>query len=432
MQVSVESTSTLGRKMTVQIPPERIDPEIEKRLKSISGSVKLDGFRPGKVPLKVVKQRFGDQVMREVMGEVLQSSFREAVSQEKLRPAGGPDIDAKTMAAGEGLEYTATFEVYPEFTVADFAKIKVVRPVTEITDADVDKVLESLRKQRRTWEPVERPAKLEDQVVMDFSGRIGDEPFEGGAGEDFTLELGTKQLIPGFEDQLVGVKAGEERTLSLTFPDDYKPDHLAGKDASFDVKVKTVSEGHLPALDEEFARAFGVQEGGVETLKAEISGNMERELAERIEQKVKQQAMDGLYELNKFDVPEALIAREIENAREQLHGSMGPSSDAPDLPDSLFEGQARKRVSLGLIINEIVKQLGLSPDADKVRQRVDTIASTYGDPARVAQYYQQDHDARGAVEAFVLEGQVVERVLQDAVVTDAEIEFDELMKAETS
>lgn len=427
MQVSVETTSNLGRKMTVQVPADNIDSEIENRLKSMGGNVRLDGFRPGKVPMRVVKQRFGQQVMQEVMGEFMQSSFQEAIAQEELRPAGGPVIDPKTMGVGEGLEYIATFEVYPEFELAGFDGLEVKKPVAEIQDSDIDEMLDALRKQRKTWEPVERAAQLEDQVTMDFVGSIGGEPFEGGAGEDMAIELGGGRLVPGFEDQLVGVKSGEERTLNVTFPEDYPQKNLAGKDARFDVKVKSVAEGKLPELTDEMAQAFGV-DGGLEALREEARANMERELEEKVDERVKSQIMEGLCEANNFEVPEALVKQEIDRAREQMGSQFGQEMDLEKFPDEMFAEQGRRRVELGLIFGEIVKQYELTPDRDKVEERLNKMAASYEDPQQVISYYRSNAEAMSGIESVVLEQQVVECVLEHAKVSDERATFSELVK----
>ena len=427
MQVTVESTSNLGRKMRVQIPAERIDAEIEKRLKSISRQIKIDGFRPGKAPLRVLKQKYGRQVRQEVLGEVLQSSYREAVTQENLRPVSSPQIEPDLSGEAQGLNYTASFEVYPEIEAVSCEGLNIARPVAEITEADVDKTIEDLRKRRQTWEPVDRVAKLGDQIVVDFSGFIDDEPFEGGAGEDFALELGSGHMVPGFEDQLVGVTAQEHKSITVTFPENYPVAELVGKQARFEVDVERVSQPVLPQLNEEFMSSFGVKEGGLEAFRREVRENMERELQDKVKARTKNQVMDGLLAQNNIDLPSALVKQEVEGLREQMMAALG-QKDASKFPDESFETQARKRVSLGLIIGEVIEKQGLTPDPDRVQAALERIAGSYQQPQQVIAHYRSDREQMAKVEALILEDQVVDWVLEQAVVNDEPMTFDELIK----
>lgn len=426
MQVSVESTSSLERKMTVEVPSERIDEEVEKRLKSLVGRVRIDGFRPGKVPFKVVKQRYGKGVYQEVLGEVLQSSFQEAVVQEKLHPAGSPNIEPKTLEEGKALEYTATFEIYPEIELKPVGELKITRPEAEIGDADIDAMIETLRKQRVNWVSAERASEEGDQITIDFEGKLDGEPFDGGKGEGMAVVLGQGRLIEDFERQLSGLSVGDEKTLDVTFPDDYASEALAGKQTQFDVVVKKVEAPELPEVDDDFIKLFGVEEGGVEAFRAEVRANMQREMDQAIKARVKNQVMDGLFELHAIDIPNALITEEISRLRQQAMSSMG-QNDAARFPDQLFEAEAKKRVSLGLIIGEIVKSKDIELDQAKVEAMIQEFASTYEDPQQVVAYYKGNAQARAGVEAMVLEEQVVDWVLENATLTSENTDFDSLM-----
>lgn len=426
MQVSVESTGALERKMTVEVPSERIDGEVEKRLKSLVGRARIDGFRPGKVPFKVVKQRYGQGVYQEVLGEVLQSSFQEAIALEKLQPAGNPSIEPKTIEQGKALEYIALFEIYPEFTPAPVDTLEVTRPEAEIGESDIDKMIETLRKQRVSWAGVERASQAGDQITIDFEGRLDGVAFDGGKAQDMTVHLGEGRMIASFEDQLLGLSPGEEKTLDVTFPDDYQNAELAGKQTQFDVRVKKVEEPKLPEVDDEFIKLFGISEGGVEAFRADVRANMRRELDQAIKVKVKAQVMDGLYTLNQVEAPKALISQEIQRMREQAMSSTG-QTDGALFADEMFEVEAKKRVSLGLIIGEIIKAEKIELNQDKVLAMIDDFASTYEDPQQVRAYYQSNQQAMAGVEAMVLEEQVVDWALEKAKVSSENADFDSLM-----
>lgn len=428
MQVSVEATNGLERRITVQVPAERIEKEVENRLKSLTRTARVSGFRPGKVPLKVVEQRYGVQVRQEVLGEVIHSSFYEAVAQEKLRPAGGPKIEAGTAEPGQGLEYSATFEVYPEVQLAGLEGVKVERPVAEVAEEDVDRVINTLQKQRVAWKSVDRPAQAEDRLVVDFEGTVDGAPFPGNTGKQVPVVLGSGAFIKGFEDQLIGIKAGEQRTLEVHFPEDYPAKEVAGRLVRFQVNVISVSEPQFPVVDEAFARSFGVKDGSVESLRKEVRQNMRRELDQTIRNKVKQQTMDALLEKNKVDLPHALVEQEIDQLMAQTREQVDPSGrQALSLPRSMFEEQARRRVALGLIIGEVVKANGIKLDSERVRSMVQSIASTYENPEEVVDWYYANRKMLAGVEALVLEEQVVDQILQQIEVVDAPTTFDALM-----
>ncbi len=431
MQVSIETTTGLERILTVGVPAERVDGEVETRLKKAAKTVRLDGFRPGKVPMRVIKQRFGAGVRQEVLGEVISQSFYEAIQQEDLRPAGQPAIEQKSIEPGNDVEFVATFEVYPEVHVAGFDLVKVEKPVTEVNDEDVDKMVETLRQQHATWEQVEKTAEIADQVNIDDQGTKDGQELNGGSAEGSDLVLGSNSMIPGFEDALVGLKAGDEKIVPLTFPEAYHAEDLKGADVEFNIKINQVKQKRLPELNEEFFQKFAVNaEGGESAFRVEILSNMQRELKQGIKNNVKQQVMDGLLENNSFDVPKAVVAGEIDALRNQAFerfGGAGANIDSSVLPDELFREQAERRVKLGLVLAEIVKKEEIKPDADKVRKAIEELASTYEDPEQVINWYYSNEQQLASFESMVLEEQVVERILTDAEVTDKSSTYDEVM-----
>jgi trigger factor len=431
MHVTVESTSSLGRKMTVEVPAENVDSEVEKRLKSLSREVRIHGFRPGKVPYRVVKQRFGNQVQQEVMKELLQSSYQEAVIQEKLRPVRGPNIEPTTsMGQGTGLKYTATFEVYPDFNLAPAEGLKIKKPVAQVTEQDIDNMLNTLRERRKRWEKVKRAAGSGDQVVIDFEREIEGQTFEDNKGRNVAVELGKGQMLKEFEEQLMGVTEGDTKTLNVRYPENYSQSALQGKKAVFDVTVKKVSESVLPDVNDEFARAYGVESGKIEQLRQDVRENMERELRQKIKAKIKAQVMDGLFTLNTMELPEVLVSEEISHLREQAMQALR-QTDTSTFPDSLFEEEARRRVSLGLIIGEIVTHQEIHLDNAKVQQHLENIAASYESPQKVISNLQSNKKALAQIEAIVLEEQVVEWVMKHAEVTEENVSFKQVVNPES-
>ena len=429
MQVSVETTSGLERRMTVGIPADRIESEVNKRLQQTASRAKVDGFRPGKVPMSVIRKRFGGSARQEVMGEVIQSSFYEAIMQEKLSPAGAPSVEPKQLEEGKDFEYVATFEVYPEITLGDFSEIKVERIESEVRDEDLESMLEILRKQNTQFETVERAAENGDQLKVDFVGRVDGEPFQGGAANNTEIVLGSGRMIPGFEDGLLGAKAGDSVTLNVTFPEEYQNLELAGKAAEFDVQVHAVAAPALPELNDEFFAKFGVEEGGIDAFRAEVRKNMERELRQAIKTKVKTQVMDGLLATNSIDVPKALVSSEIDRLRQQAVQQFGGANiDPSQLPAELFEEQAKRRVSLGLIVADVVKQNDIKPDNDRVRAMVEELASAYQEPEQVVNWYYQNEQQLAEIQSVVLEEQVVDTVLQKAQVTSKQVPYEDAVK----
>lgn len=435
MQVSVESTGTLGRRMTVALPPDDIESAVSERLQSISKTARLNGFRPGKVPLKVVKKRFEPQVRSEVLGSLINSSLQKALQQEEIRLAGQPSIESieepgKNGVAEDdttGFRYIATFEVYPEFEPSYDESIAVTRPVVNIEESDVDDMVESLRAQRTDYAAVERAAADKDQVVIDFTGYIDDEAFEGGAAEQAPLVLGSNSMIPGFEEQLLGVVADDKKSIEVTFPEAYQAEHLAGKTARFDIVVHAVKEPVLPELDEELVKSFGIEDGTVESLRADIRKNMERELAQRVDAQIKTQVMDGLVQCNDIEVPEALVRDEIGRQREQMLSRMPADTDGSVLTDELFRDQALKRVRLGLVIGEIIRREDITAEPGDVRAQIEKMASSYQDPQEVIEHYYGNEELLQNIEGLVMEQSVTDRVLAASSVTDEQKTFKEMM-----
>ena len=428
MQVSVESTSALERRLTIGVPAERIESEVTKRLQQTARRAKVPGFRPGKVPMSVIRQRYEDSARQEALGDLIQSSFYEAIVAEKLNPAGAPSVEPKVFEKGKDLEYVATFEIYPEIQVAGFEGITVERPQAEVSEADVDNMLDILRKQNTRFEAVERAAENGDQLNIDFVGKIEGEAFAGGSAKGTALVLGSGRMIPGFEDALVGAKAGEERVITPTFPEDYQNLELAGKTAEFTVMVNAVAAPVLPELNEQFFALFGASEGGLEGFRAEVRKNMERELRQAIKSKVKNQVMEGLLAANPVELPRALVANEVQRLRVQAVQQFGGNIKPEQLPAELFEEQAKRRVSLGLIIAEVVKQAELKPDDARVRELIEEMASAYQEPEQVVAWYYKNEQQLGEVRSVVLEEQVVDTVLQKAKVTDKPVSYEEAVK----
>ena len=433
MQVSVTTTEGLERRMSVEVPADRVEQEVKQRLKSMSGTVRLAGFRPGKVPFKVVQQRYGAQVLQEVHGELLRSTLYEAIQQENLRPAGAPKVELGE-SDNNALAYTAVFEVYPEINVTIPSGVSVEKLVAEITDQDVDDMIEKLRKQRASWNDVERAAQEGDQVVIDFQGKVDGELFEGGESEDYSLVLGSGQFIAGFEEQLIGLSGGDSAEVKVTFPDDYQNEKLAGKDAVFSVTVKRVQEPSFPAIDDpEFMQGFGVTDGGVDALKAEVRSSMARELAQTVAGKFKQQVLDIIMEANPVELPQSLVDSELQQMMNETRQSMGmpPAEGEQTIPEEIrtaFGEKANRRVALGLLIGEILKEQGFEADADKVRERIEAQASSYEDPASVLAWYYQDKSRLSGVEALVLEDQVVDWIAQQFDVVEEKKSFDDIMQ----
>jgi trigger factor len=430
MQVSIEALEGLQRRMTVQIPSEQVSEAVEKKLRDLSKTVRIDGFRPGKVPLKVVQQKFGGHVRQEVIGDVIESSYQEALVQEKVRPAGMPSIDSISSEEQQDMSYTATFEVYPELDELDLKSITVEKPEVEIRDSDFDAMIEKLREQRKTWKETKSAAKQGYQVMVDFEGRIDGELFEGGAGKDMPVEIGAGQMLAEFEAGLDGIKAGEQRSVEVNFPEDYHGADVAGKKAEFTLKATRVSKPELPEVDEEFAKSFGIEDGDLDKMRADIRANMEKEKNERLKAYLKNAVMAGLLEHNSIIAPSALVSEEIASLRAQAAQRMGQdpkSVDATQFPDDLFREEAKRRVQLGLLISEVIKKEKIELNQELVDSAIEEMAVAYEQPEQVRGYYRQNQQARASIEGMVLEDQVVAHILEQAEVTTKQVDFEDLM-----
>ncbi|MGA2780050.1 MAG: trigger factor [Steroidobacteraceae bacterium] len=430
MQVSVENTGKLERRMQVQVPAERVSKEIATRLKNLSRTARLNGFRPGKAPLNVIRRQFGVQVHREVIGELLQSSFAEAVSANRLAPAGNPRIEPQSIDEGQDLRYVATFEVLPEIALQPIEALEIARVTAEVAPTDVDAMLERLRKQQLKYDAVSRAAAAEDRVLIDFDGSIGGVPFAGGKGENIAIVLGEGRMLPDFEQGLIGASTGEDRAIEVNFPADYRATELAGKTATFKIHVRSVEQPRLPDLDEEFCKIFGVNEGGIAKLREEVADNMRRELDQTLRNQNKTAVMDKLLLANPIDVPNALIDSQVRDLQAEAMRRSG-AKDASQMPPAKgFVDTARRRAALGLILADIIKRQNLRVDPVRANARLDEMVGAYGDAEAVKRAYLQNPDAMRQVENLALEDQVVDWVLSHAKVHAVESTFKELMKFE--
>jgi len=431
MQVSVESTGPLEKRLKVEVPEEKIATEVQSRLQSMTKTTRVKGFRQGKVPLKVIQKQYGTRVRQEVIGEVMQNSLYEAITQEKLQPATRPELEDFDAEQTEGLVFTAKIEVLPEITITPVEELEIEKPVCNVSDDDIDKMIEIVRKQHRKPEVVEREAVDGDSLVIDFIGRIDGEAFEGGTAQDFSLELGAKRFIEGFEDGLIGAKAGEKKILKLKFPEEYGNEALAGKDTEFEVDVKTVNELVLPELDSELFATLGVTEGGLEEFRAEISKNMERESEQATLTRVKESVMEKLYQANKMDLPVSLVANEVTQLKKQYMSTLQQQglseSDIPMGDDAMFKEQAEKRVTLQLLVADIIKTNGIKADPARVRAKIEKAAVGYEDTSEVINWYYSDKNRLAEVEALVLEEEVISWIMDKAQVIEKELAFDALI-----
>ncbi|HHC74040.1 MAG TPA: trigger factor [Thiothrix sp.] len=427
MQVSVEATGSIQRKMTVSVPAERINGEVDKRLKKMRGQVRLDGFRPGKVPLSIVKKRYSLDVLQDVASDMIESSFADAVQEKQQYIAGQPAIRPLSMGLDTALEYEATYEVYPEIELQSVEGVAISKPQVEINEADVDQMIETLRAQRKVWSDVEREATIGDRLTIDFLGRVDGEAFEGGASEDYQVTLGEHTMLEDFEKALEGMKAGEEKVADVAFPDNYQAEQLKGKTAQFELRVKKVEVSSLPEVDAEFINHF---EEGVEDLasfREKVKENMQNELSNVINMQVKTQVMNTLHDLHDFDVPQSLIEQEIKQLRQEMNQNTGVKTD--DLPNELFTEQAKRRVKLGLTVGELIKVHQLETDKDQVEAKLLQLSSTYEDPDAMINMYRGMPEAMQTIEAAVMEDMIVGWVLSQATITLEPQSFDEVMKS---
>jgi trigger factor len=425
MQVSVTATSGLERRLEVAVPGERVASEVDQRLKRLARTAKIKGFRPGKVPYAVVRQQFGSQVHAEAVSDLMQSTFAEAVTQERLRPAGGPRIEPINVEPGTELRYAAVFEVMPEIQLKPFDTLALERATAQIGDGDVDAMLENMRRQRPLFTDVARPARAEDRVTIDFEGRIDGTGFQGGKGEGMQVVLGQHRILPALEDALAGMSAGESKDVPAKFPEDYGAKAVAGRQAEFTLKVTRVEEQTLPALDDEFARQYGVTEGGTAALRTEVRRSMEREAAEAARSRLRDQLFDVLYRDNPLQVPQTLVDEQVRELQQQMARRTG-GEGAASQPREAYEEPARRRVALGLIMGEIVRNQQLKVDRARVDERLAALVAQYPDPEAVRRQYLGSRAAMEQIESAVLEDQALDWVVSQATLSDKPVSFAEL------
>ncbi|MDZ7842827.1 MAG: trigger factor [Gammaproteobacteria bacterium] len=429
MQVSVEHTGSLGRSMTVSIPADEVEEKIQARLKNLAKNAKLAGFRPGKAPLKIIDAHYGEQVLQEVAGSLIENSLYEAFSQENLVPAGTPEIEPRAMERGKDIEFTASFDVYPEITKLDLKGVEVERPVCEISEEDIDRTVETMRRQKMSYSSVDRDAREGDQVTVDFKGSIDGEPFAGGEAEDYQLVLGQGQFLEEFENGILGATPGDQRTVNVAFPDDYHGRDVAGKAVVFEIRVKDVAEPELPEVNEEFVKSFGVEDGNIEAFRREIADNLARERDERVSRLVRARVMDALIRENEIEVPEKLVDREIEamiSMNKSMLEQQGMPTEQFDPDREQYRADAEKRVKMGLILSEIVQKNELKADQNRVKERVERMAASYEQPDAFVQWYYSSRERMQQIEATVLEEQVVDMLLEGADSKETRVTLQEL------
>lgn len=431
MEVTVESTGTLERRMRVELPLAPIEQQVDSRLKSVGRTAKIKGFRPGKVPAKVVRQRYGKQVREEVLNEVLQQSYSAAVTQEKLNPASGPTIETEA-DNGKTFAFTATFEIMPEVELKDLEKIKIKKPEVTISDEDVDAMLMNLRKQKATWEEVDRHSADGDRVVIDFVGKLKGEAFPGGEGKNYPVVLGAGQMLPDFEKGLLGVKAGDETTFKVRFPKQYHADELAGKKADFTINVHRVEAEILPELNDEFAEAFNVVEGGLERFTKDVRENMDREAEQKIKGDLREQVMNALLESHPLDIPQALKHQEMQSLQREAMRRMGVENaeQAPPLDD--FAAAAEKRVALGLLLRQVIVDKELTVDKAMIRVHVEELCAGYENAEDMANMYMSNPQVMQQIEPIVVEQQAIEWIIENGKTKEKKISFKEYMNAPAS
>lgn len=420
MQTSVEKVGAIGRKMSVVVPAETVENAVQARLKQLSKRVKVQGFRPGKVPMKIVDQQYRGTATNDVLGELIQSSLQEALQKEEIVPAVQPDILPEPLEKGADFSYVASFDVYPEFEKLDLDGVDISKPESEVVDADVERVIENMRKQQLTWKDVKRKAKDGDRVMINFTGKVDGEEFAGGSGQDYPLVLGEGRMLPDFEAGVVGMKGGESKDVEVNFPEDYSED-LGGKQAVFTIEAQSVSEAELPEVDEEFIKNFGIESGALEELQQEVRQNLETNLETQLSSMLRQRAFDALLEQNESEIPLKMVQEEAgrmvqEQKNQMIQQGIDPKmlENFPDPEFEVLKPQAERRVALGLLMMEIIRKEELNPDEDRVNQRIEKMASSYQDPQEFIDYYKNDQQALAQVQSIVLEEQVVDLLLEKA------------------
>ncbi|HEY8037363.1 MAG TPA: trigger factor [Methylobacter sp.] len=431
MQVSVEKTSELSRKMTVSVPEEVVQKKMAARLKSLAREVKIDGFRPGKVPQHVVEKMYGDRVRGEIAGDLIQSTYYEALQEQDLRPAGHPHIHPSDEI--EGFQYTAEFEVYPEISLDGVEQIEVSRPVAVVQDVDVDDMIEKLRAQKKSWVIVDRVSQQNDRMTISFSGVCEGENFTDGKVESYQVEIGSKLMIPGFEDNLIGLKTGDNKTFEVSFPEEYGSEKLAGKAAEFEIEVISVEEPVLPEIDEDFIKAYGI-EGSVDAFREDIRSNLESELEQALRGKLKNAVMNALHEKIQISVPNTMVDEEVESMMKpyiETAKRQKMKLDDLKLPRDMFEEQAKRRVALGLILSEIIHKNDIKVDDNKVRSTIEDMAKSYERPQDVVEWYYSDQSRLNDVRQMVLENQTIDWLVERAKVSDETISFNDAMSKQS-
>ena len=431
MDVSVETLEGLETRLTITLPSETFEERLDVKLNEAKNKARLPGFRPGKIPLKEIRRRFGPSLRAELAGEMMQSSFYEAIAQKSLNPAGPPTLEVKTMDPNADLEFTATFELVPSVEVADLAKVEIKRPSTEITDEDIEKMVDRLKEQRISYEPVERASQADDQVTVDFEGSLDGELVESAKGSDASFVIGKGQMIEDFEKGATGLSKDQETKFEAVFPENYRAEELRGKTVEFSLTMKEVKEPKLPELNDEFFKEFGVEEGGEEAFRKEVLSNMEKELDNSVKNQLKQQVMDSLGELHDFEIPAPMISREIQVLKDQMMGQFqqppGGRQNELNLPDELFKDQAEKRVKLGLVVNEIISKFELEVDQEKLDQHLQDLASSYAEPEQVIGWYRGNPEQMQNLEMGVLEDQVVDHIISKAQVEEVVADYDSVI-----
>tara|TARA_B100001142_G_scaffold325779_1_gene379997 strand:+ start:107 stop:1432 length:1326 start_codon:yes stop_codon:yes gene_type:complete len=434
MDVSIENTGAIGRRMTVKVPADELAGAVTTRLKRLARTAKIAGFRPGKVPMKVIESRFADQALAEAADELISSNYFAAISDQSLEPAGPPAIEPKSLTRGEDLEFVANFEIFPEVSKTELTGMSIERQNCEVGDDDIDRTIDTLRSQRTNFTAAEKNAEMGDQVTVDFKGRVDGEIFQGGEANDYAIVLGKGALLKEFEDGLMGASAGDDLTIKLTFPEDYPGTEVAGKDAEFEVKLKEVGVPEMPKVDEEFIKTFGIEDGSVESFRKEIQTSLERERDQRSRAKIRQSVLEALMKDNEFEAPSALVDEEINRSiaavRQQLQ-QQGLPHDAP-IDRANYLDESYRRVRLGLAMHGVVKRLEIKPDQDLVRERITEMGSSYSDPDQFLKWYYEDKSRLAQIESAVVEEQAIDALLKEADVSDTNVGFEEFMRPESN
>jgi len=431
MQVSVEAPNNLQRRITVVVPVDKIDQAIDKKVVDLSKTADINGFRKGKIPLDYIKKRYGDSVRQQALSEVIQTSLREAINKEKLNPVDVPVVEPKEVVPGQPLEFVATFEVMPEVEAVKFSLDSIEKQTATVENEDVDKVVNHLQQQQVTWASVERPAKDTDQVVIDFCGKIDGKEFDGGKASDYAIVIGSKTMIPGFEEGLVGIKAGEEKNIPVKFPESYFAKEFAGKEAEFSVKAIKVSKANLPEINEDFIKKFGVKTGKVDDFKVEVRNNLERELSRMVESKLKKEVFDNLLLQNPIEMPKAVVEREAKRIHEQLHPHHAGGKDHGHSKEEMasFDEAAKRNVALGMLVAKLIQKHSISPDKSKIEAQIKKMSGVYEDPAEIVSYYENNKQAKAEIEMQVIEDQLVEKLLENVTVKENKVGYSELINS---